>query len=155
MSTVSLNILILIVTFLVVTYRNIYNEIYRDIGRSDFMPKIAKRIKYIRESLKDKDNKWTQGYVAERIGVARVTYTAYENDTKTPPPDIIINIADLFDVTADYLLGRSDNPNKNEDEAFAEFIKDPKLRRWFKSLPESEEEDIARLKRIWDAFKED
>src|SRR5699024_2510245 len=122
--------------------------------RSDFMSKLAERLKEFREKLKDQDRKWTQQYVADKIGVARVTYTAYENGTKTPPPDIINKVADLFDVTADYLLGRSDKPNQTEEEEFQAFINDPELERWYRELPKSEEEDLRRLRQIWQIIKE-
>lgn len=119
------------------------------------MNTLSKRLKWLRENQKDKDSKWTQQYVADNIGVARVTYTGYENGSKIPPPDIINKLADVFNVTTDYILGRSDNPNQTKEESFEEFIKDPELRRWHRELPKSKEEDLARLKRIWEAYKED
>ena len=118
------------------------------------MSKLPERLKEFREKLKDQDRKWTQQYVADKIGVARVTYTAYENGTKTPPPDIINKVADLFDVTADYLLGRSDKPNQTEEEEFQAFINDPELERWYRELPKSKEEDLRRLRQIWQIIKE-
>jgi len=69
---------------------------------------LAKRIKYLRERLKEKDSKYTQGYVADIIGVARSTYTAYENGTKQPPMETVNKLADFFNVSVDYLLGRTD-----------------------------------------------
>lgn len=79
------------------------------------MTVFPKRLKEYRESLKEEDGKWTQKYVANKIGVARVTYTAYENGTKMPPFDTINSIANLFDIKTDYLMGRTDNPKKSED----------------------------------------
>lgn len=75
----------------------------------------AKRLKKTREKLKDMDAQWTQGYVANKIGVARSSYTSYENGTKQPPLETVNKIADLFDLSADYLLGRTDNPVKKND----------------------------------------
>jgi HTH-type transcriptional regulator, competence development regulator len=71
---------------------------------------LGKRIKAEREKRKTKDPKWTQGYVSDLLGTARTTYTAYENGTKQPPVEIINKIADLFDVSTDYLHGRTDHP---------------------------------------------
>lgn len=76
----------------------------------------AKRLKYQREQLKKSNKKWTQKYVADKINVARVTYTAYENGTKAPPMETINKIADLFNVSTDYLLGRSEHPYLTEIE---------------------------------------
>lgn len=77
------------------------------------MTVFSKRLKDYREKLKSKNSKWTQKYVADKIGVARVTYTAYENATKMPPFDTINSIAELFDVKTDYLMGRTDNPSSS------------------------------------------
>lgn len=117
------------------------------------MTKLPERLKKVRENLKDKDSKWTQKYVANKVGIARVTYTAYENGTKTPPPDMINKLADLFEVSTDYLLGRSEDAAVEDDEEFEAFIKD--LRRWHKEGPKDKEEDFQRLKRIFEAYKND
>ncbi|WP_332649751.1 helix-turn-helix domain-containing protein [Lysinibacillus sp. 54212] len=70
------------------------------------MNNFAKRLKNCRENLKKSNPQYTQSFVAEKIGVARTTYTAYENGTKTPPPETLSIIANYFDVSVDYLLGR-------------------------------------------------
>lgn len=70
------------------------------------MSVFAQRLKSCRENKKKENPQYTQGYVAEKIGVARTTYTAYENGTKIPPLDTVNLIADFFNVTTDYLLGR-------------------------------------------------
>ncbi len=72
------------------------------------MDGFARRLKECREKKKSANPRWTQRYVAEKIGMARTTYTAYENGTKMPPPDTINNIAILLDVSNDYLMGRTD-----------------------------------------------
>lgn len=74
------------------------------------MTVFAKRLRKLRMDKKKKDSKYTQEYVANLINVARSTYTAYEAGTKQPPMETVIKIADLFGVTTDYLLGRSDSP---------------------------------------------
>lgn len=76
------------------------------------MNDFARRLKDCREKKKAENSRWTQRYVAEKIGMARTTYTAYENGTKMPPPDTINNIAILLDVSNDYLMGRT-NEVKN------------------------------------------
>ncbi|MCM3180854.1 helix-turn-helix transcriptional regulator [Cytobacillus horneckiae] len=59
--------------------------------------------------MKNENSKFTQGYIASLIGVARTTYTAYENGTKQPPMETVNKIADVFGVTTDYLYGRTDS----------------------------------------------
>lgn len=76
----------------------------------------ARRLKYEREQRKRKNSKWTQGFVADMLGVARTTYTAYENGTKQPPIETINKIADFFNVKVDYLLGRTDEKNSSGEQ---------------------------------------
>jgi len=71
------------------------------------MSVFAKRLKAEREKRKAKDPRWTQGYVADLIGVARTTYTSYESAAKEPPFETLTKLSEIFDVSADYLLGRS------------------------------------------------
>lgn len=75
------------------------------------MNEFGKRLKFLREKKKTKDPKWTQGFVADVIGVARTTYTAYENGTKQPPLETVNKIVEVLGVSSDYLLGRIDNPS--------------------------------------------
>ncbi len=52
----------------------------------------------------------TQKAIAEGIGVTSVSVQRFEYGTARPKLDTVIKIADFFDVSTDYLLGRSDNP---------------------------------------------
>lgn len=80
------------------------------------MEKFANRLKSEREKRKKLDSKWTQSYVAKLIGVARVTYTGYENGTKSAPMQTVNKLADIFEVPADYLSGRIDTINQNSND---------------------------------------
>jgi transcriptional regulator with XRE-family HTH domain len=46
--------------------------------------------------------------------VSPKTVGTWEREDRKPPLDQLNKMADLFDVTTDYLLGRSDNPNDGE-----------------------------------------
>lgn len=48
--------------------------------------------------------------IAEGIGVTPRAITFYETNDKRPTLDTAIKLADFFDVSLDYLVGRSDNP---------------------------------------------
>ncbi|MDE6005861.1 MAG: helix-turn-helix domain-containing protein [Oscillospiraceae bacterium] len=48
----------------------------------------------------------TQEEMAQSIGVSLSTYQKYERDVISPPYDTLLKIADFYDVTTDYLLGR-------------------------------------------------
>lgn len=55
-----------------------------------------------------KSEKITQEQLAEIIGVKANTISQYESGVREPNIRTLIDLADLFDVTVDYLIGRSD-----------------------------------------------
>ncbi|MGN1473752.1 MAG: helix-turn-helix domain-containing protein [Eubacteriales bacterium] len=57
----------------------------------------------------DRDLKQTD--VAEAVKVNRFTYCGYEVGRAEPNASIIVRIADYYNVSLDYLFGRTDNPN--------------------------------------------
>lgn len=50
----------------------------------------------------------TQQQVADLLKINRVTYTQYELDKREPDNTTLIALADFFNVTVDYLLGREE-----------------------------------------------
>lgn len=71
---------------------------------------LGQRIRQLRN-----DNNWNQEELGKRMNLAKVTISQYENETRSPNPDIINQFADLFGVTVDYLLGRDNNKNNTND----------------------------------------
>ncbi|WP_028563039.1 helix-turn-helix domain-containing protein [Paenibacillus pinihumi] len=63
------------------------------------------RFKQLREQ-----HQWTQDEIAEKLGVQRSTIAGYESAEKNriPREETLLKIADVFQVSLDYLLGRSD-----------------------------------------------
>ncbi len=53
-----------------------------------------------------KKAKMTQEQVAEKLGVTRVAYTLYETGKTQPTLENAAKIADIFQVSLDYLVGR-------------------------------------------------
>ena len=50
------------------------------------------------------------------VGIAMlafILYSHYENGKRDIPTDVLIKLADYYNVSVDYLLGRTDNPDKN------------------------------------------
>ena len=66
------------------------------------------RLKKIR-SVKD----LTQKQVADALGLSTIAIQNYENNRRKPTYDVLIALADFFDVSIDYLVGRTDNPKVN------------------------------------------
>lgn len=54
------------------------------------------------------DRRMTQRDLASAIHISNSSVSAYERGDRIPAIDILIQLADYFDVTADYLLGRTD-----------------------------------------------
>ena len=57
-----------------------------------------------------KERKVTQKQAAEIAGVAERVYQSYEYGKVAPTAPVLIALADYFDVSLDYLVGRSDDP---------------------------------------------
>ncbi|MGX8851178.1 helix-turn-helix domain-containing protein [Amedibacillus sp. YH-ame10] len=68
-----------------------------------------KRIAELRE-----DNDMSKANFALKIGENPRTYRSYESGTRTMPYEVLIKIADYFNVSTDYLLERTDNKGMNK-----------------------------------------
>lgn len=64
---------------------------------------LGKRLKELRKSYG-----LTQEKLADALSISRVNYTRYETDKARPDYETLILLADFFDVTTDYLLGRKE-----------------------------------------------
>lgn len=62
------------------------------------------RLRELREMLNIKQSK-----VAEKIGKTAAAYSRYENEQLQMDYETLINVASYFDVSIDYLLGRTEN----------------------------------------------
>ena len=82
------------------------------------------RIRDLRE-----DNDLTQEALCKKLYMHKTTYTNYEQGKHTVPLDFAVTLADFYDVSLDYIAGRSntlkavDNSNISEDEKKAAFFK--------------------------------
>ena len=52
--------------------------------------------------------KLTQPKLADAVGVALRTYQCYEQGIREPAYHILVRLADVLDVSTDYLLGREE-----------------------------------------------
>lgn len=55
-------------------------------------------------------------YMARTVYVSLRTYRKYKSGDITPPVDILIKIADILDVSLDYLLARDDFIARHSEE---------------------------------------
>ena len=63
-----------------------------------------KRLRDLRE-----DNDLKQVDIAEYLGIAQTVYSRYERGFQTIPVEHLLKLADYYNVSTDYLLGRTDN----------------------------------------------
>ena len=66
---------------------------------------ISKRLKALRESVGLSQNK-----LAQISGMKQSSINRYENGSATPSPENMVKLADYYDVSLDYIYGRTDNP---------------------------------------------
>jgi len=96
----------------------------------------------------------TQQEMADLLGITRQGYAKYENNLGEPDNSTLSKLADYFGVSTDYLLGRTDKialtPQEKDEAAFQAFINDPELGVWYKELPQSGEEELRKLRTIWE-----
>ncbi len=55
------------------------------------------------------DKQLRQEQVARLVGVSKGAISAYETDIRQPSYDILIRLANLYRVSVDYLLGRTED----------------------------------------------
>ena len=65
---------------------------------------VAERIKELREK-----NNYTQSSLAKKLNVTRSSVNAWEMGISVPSTALIVELAKLFQVSTDYLLGLSEN----------------------------------------------
>lgn len=73
---------------------------------------IIMKIQRIRDLREDAD--LTQTEMGKILGLEQRTYAYYENGGRTIPIEILIMLADYYDVSVDYILGRTDNRKMNK-----------------------------------------
>lgn len=113
------------------------------------------------------EHKMTQQELADKIGVSRGTIGMYEIGKRDPDTETLIKIANVFNVTTDQLLGRTDTPSPadkiteslSDDPELLEFWKDLKeredLRLFFKQTRELSPSDIKKVMRIIKAIEDE
>jgi len=65
-----------------------------------------KRIRDLRE-----DHDYTQSYLAKVLNCSQQAYSNYELGQRDVPTDVLILLSRFYDVSVDYILGITDNPN--------------------------------------------
>ena len=59
-----------------------------------------------------KSNNLTQKQLAAETGLSELAIQHYEAQRRKPAFDVLLALADYFNVSLDYLVGRSDDPER-------------------------------------------
>jgi len=91
---------------------------------------VAKRIKGLRESAS-----LSQSKIAAMIGTTQASVFRYENGQASPPLEVLLWYANFFDVSLDYIFGRTDSPEgklyENKPKVIEAMTKEDKQLRQF------------------------
>ena len=64
-------------------------------------------MQYIRIKNLRQDKDLTQAYMGKILNVTQKTYSRYENDERSIPIEVLSKLADFYDTSVDYLIGRT------------------------------------------------
>lgn len=101
------------------------------------MSDLGKRIQDLR-----KKTGLTQAQLASKIEISHTQLTRYESKDVQPPADVLQRLANIFDVSIDYLV------NGNKSQKAEQTLKDAEVIKQFKQLdqlPEDEKKSILKV----------
>jgi transcriptional regulator with XRE-family HTH domain len=101
--------------------------------------KLAQRIRQLRQ-----DRHWTQAELAAEVGVHQNQISMYERGVNIPPTDVLVKLAEVFNVTVDHLA----LTGKPETVVSAQPIQDRELLRRFETadtLPPHDKQLVMEL----------
>ena len=126
---------------------------------------LGKRLKSEREK-----RTWSQKRVAGKIGITNTVLSNYERDYRDPDTDTLTKLAELYEVSTDYLLGRTDssqplntvtiagqeiNLSIEELRVFEELRKHPIMFSDLALDPEAKVKELIKLYKMKKMFLED
>lgn len=93
-----------------------------------------------------KVNRLTMEEVGRRLGIAKSSYAGYETETRMPPLDKLQKLASMYDVSTDYILGLTDDPDPKKDRKnLREFLEKDQLHWNGRPMSAEEIEPIRKL----------
>jgi transcriptional regulator with XRE-family HTH domain len=102
---------------------------------------LGSRIKRLRQ-----ERSWSQAQLGKRLGVHQKQISGYERGIHFPQTDLLIRVAELFDVSLDFLAfdGREDTDRVR--------LADRELLERFEQIDQLSEADRATVKAVLDTF---
>lgn len=75
------------------------------------MDTLGKRLKELRE-----ENSFTLEYVATKLNTTKTSIARYEKNDREPKSEMLTALANFYNVSVDYLLGRTDERNVHKEK---------------------------------------
>lgn len=98
-----------------------------------------------RLALLRKEKKLSQYELADKLGFTRGQIANYEQGKRQPDFETLQKLADFFDTSIDYLLGRTDDRRRNLEKE-NKIIKDAEdLLKALENIPEKDREKVVKL----------
>ncbi|MDD4801929.1 MAG: helix-turn-helix transcriptional regulator [Syntrophomonas sp.] len=92
----------------------------------------------------------SQADLARLLGVARTTVTSYENGSRKPDNDTLIQFAAIFQVSIDYMLGNNTSISNNKS-VYSDVLRD--IDNLLNTSPISSEKKKEIIKEVSDYFR--
>lgn len=102
---------------------------------------IKERIKQLRQ-----EKSWSQAQLGKKMGIHQKQVSAYERGRNVPSTEVLMKIADIFDVSLDYLASEAQGKPAKVN------IKDKELLRRLEEVDQLSERDKGTIIEILDTF---
>ncbi|EUJ24720.1 transcriptional regulator [Listeria grandensis FSL F6-0971] len=106
-----------------------------------------------------KESGLTQSELGKKINVSKAAVSGYETGIRNPDLETLQRIANTFNVSTDYLLGRTEDPNiKIEEKTYNsidDIVKDRDMHQWLFDLIEKNPESLERIKKLSEVLQEE
>lgn len=103
-----------------------------------------------------KQCRMTQQQVADRLSLHRTTYTKYETGVVAPDREAMLQLAELFSVTVDFLVGRETHTSPALADGTGESVRlslqEQNLLQMFRQLTYTEQQEL--IKEIQTTFRQ-
>ena len=99
---------------------------------------LASRLKELRNQ-----KNITQEELANHLSIPRGTYAHYELGKREPDYNMLLRIANFFDVSTDYLLGLTDSPNPYKSPKIISDLREGRVA--YKDLSEETKKSLSRM----------
>jgi transcriptional regulator with XRE-family HTH domain len=105
---------------------------------------------------------YTQIEASKKLGISNGTLSGYERNYRDPDTETLNEMAKLYNVNVDYLLGNTDKPHLetreeraiyNIDESIEKLLEDPEFMIAYKEMPGTPEEAKKELIRFMKYLK--